>query len=655
MDPQTFGRYNIVRKLAGGGMGRVFLVWDTDQKRNVGLKLIDTGHDRESLDVVEAERSGANLQDQLAKREPGGRVADIYDVGERDGYFFIAMEYVEGEDLSELVSRGPLPPERAVRIAIDLLDVLSRAHNFETVIDGRSHRGIIHGDIKPRNIRITPGGQIKVLDFGIAKAVSMTRSITFNQYGSVPYSSPERIRTGDVDARSDVWSVAVVLFEMLAGHAYFTADTSARLEVKIRDYAARSRDLTQLPDGLRDILSRALDPDVARRFPSAAAFEQALEEWCAGGKAALLAQDPDATRRTLALPEEATTRRATYGPFLNSDLRSPAQAPRTAWLPAAGKTALLAVSVLSLMVGTGILNQPNLNQAKKPEVALPAAAPADVAPAGAPAPATAAPEAQPKKPTPLAPASEPPAARDPEPTPAATAPTQHAPAPLRDRTADAERIIAGYRQSGKPGADWKTARLAIAASLKRTPNDTTLRAESLIIDGHLKLDAHNVKAAQTAFGEAGMLLPKSPDPPLGLGFAYIAAGNLVQAEDALNAAKENGFEPGPREQTALADGYRLRGEHNLSIGRSAHEFRAMEASLQRAEADLGRAHDLYLTLRNQQQATRVYAERQHAIAVLAQARRIRPRAPVTVRKVPPKPQLQTQTRRNRLTASRGSP
>jgi len=646
MDPQTFGRYNIVRKLAGGGMGRVFLVWDTEQKRNVGLKLIDTGHDQESLDVVEAERSGASLQDQLAKREPGGRVADIYDVGEREGYFFIAMEYVEGEDLSELVSRGPLPPERAVRIAIDLLEVLSRAHNFETVIDGRSHRGIIHGDIKPRNIRITPGGQIKVLDFGIAKAVSMTRSITFNQYGSVPYSSPERIRTGDVDARSDVWSVAVVLFEMLAGHAYFTADTSARLEVKIRDYAARSRDLTQLPDGLRDILSRALDPDVARRFPSAAAFEQALEEWCAGGKAALLAQDPDATRRTLALPEEATTRRATYGPFLNSDLRAPAQVLRTAWLPAAGKTALLAVSVLSLMLGTRILNQ-----TKKPEVALPAAAPADAAPAAA----TAAPEAQPKKPTPLAPEPEPPAARDAEPTATATAPAQRLPAPLRDRTADAERIIAGYRQSGKPGADWKTARLAIAASLKRTPNDTTLRAEFLIIDGHLKLDAHNVKAAQTAFGEAGMLLPKSPDPPLGLVFAYIAAGNLVQAEDALNAARENGFEPGLREQSALADGYRLRGEHNLSTGRSAHEFRAMEALLQRAEADLGRAHDLYLAIRNPQLATRVYAERQHAIVVLAQARRIRPRAPVTVRKVPPKPQLQTQTRRNRLTASRGSP
>jgi plasmid stabilization system protein ParE len=273
-------------------------------------------------------------------------------------------------------------------------------------------------------------------------------------------------------------------------------------------------------------------------------------------------------------------------------------------------------------------------------------------------------EAQPKKPTPLAPEPETPPARNPEATPAVrnpeppptvAAPVQRGRVPARDRTADAERIIAGYRQSGKPGADWKTARLAIASALKRTPNDPTLRAESLIIDGHLKLDAHNVKAAQTAFGEAGMLLPKSPDPPLGLVFAYIAAGNMVQAEDALNAAKENGFEPGLREESALAEGFRLRGERNLATGRSAYDFRAMEALLQRAESDLGRAHDLYVTLQNPQVAARVSAERQHAIAVLAQARRIRPRAPVTVRKVPPKPQLQTQTRRNRLTASRGSP
>ena len=204
-------------------MGRVFLAYDPVLNRQVGLKLIDAGGDRDSIDVVAAERRGAILQDQLAKREQSGRVAQIFDVGDRDGYFYIAMEYIEGEDLSELVANGPIDPQRAVDIALDILDVLVKAHTFQTVIEDRAHRGIIHGDIKPRNIRITSAGQVKVLDFGIAKAVSMTRSLTFNQFGSIPYSSPERLQTGDMDARSDVWSVAIVLFEMLTGKPYFEA------------------------------------------------------------------------------------------------------------------------------------------------------------------------------------------------------------------------------------------------------------------------------------------------------------------------------------------------------------------------------------------------------------------------------------------------
>ena len=191
-----------------------------------------------------------------------GRVAQIFDVGDRDGYFYIAMEYIEGEDLSELVARGPLDPQRAVDIALDVLDVLVKAHTFQTVIEDRTHRGIIHGDIKPRNIRITPAGQVKVLDFGIAKAVSMTRSITFNQFGSIPYSSPERLQTGDMDARSDVWSVAIVLFEMLTGKPYFEAEASSKLEWMIRNYRALQPAIAGLPPGLREILSRALDPDL---------------------------------------------------------------------------------------------------------------------------------------------------------------------------------------------------------------------------------------------------------------------------------------------------------------------------------------------------------------------------------------------------------
>ena len=257
MDPKLFGRYEIIRKLAGGGMGRVFLAYDPLLNRQVGLKLIDAGVDRDSIDVVAAERRGATLQDQLAKREQSGRVAQIFDVGDREGYFYIAMEYIEGEDLSELVANGPIDPQRAVTIALDVLDVLVKAHTFQTVIEDRAHRGIIHGDIKPRNIRITSAGQVKVLDFGIAKAVSMTRSITFNQFGSIPYSSPERLQTGDMDARSDVWSVAIVLFEMLTGKPYFEAEGS-KLEWTIRNYRALQPSIARIAARpARDSFTRA--------------------------------------------------------------------------------------------------------------------------------------------------------------------------------------------------------------------------------------------------------------------------------------------------------------------------------------------------------------------------------------------------------------
>src|SRR5947209_11923817 len=141
MDPKLFGRYQIIRKLSGGGMGRVFLAYDPVLNRQVGLKLIDGGSDRDSLDVIAAERRGAALQDQLAKRERSGRVAQIFDVGDREGYFYIAMEYIEGEDLSELIARGPMDPPRAVSIAMDVLDVLVKAHNFQSIVDEKTHRG----------------------------------------------------------------------------------------------------------------------------------------------------------------------------------------------------------------------------------------------------------------------------------------------------------------------------------------------------------------------------------------------------------------------------------------------------------------------------------------------------------------------------------
>lgn len=600
MDPKQFGRYQIIRKLAGGGMGRVYLAYDPVLNRQVGLKLIDAGGDRESLDVVAAERRGAILQDQLAKREQSGRVAQIFDVGDRDGYFYIAMEYIDGEDLSELVARGPIEPQRAVDIALDVLDVLVKAHTFQTVIEERAHRGIIHGDIKPRNIRITPAGQVKVLDFGIAKAVSMTRSLTFNQFGSIPYSSPERLQTGDMDARSDVWSVAIVLFEMLTGKQYFEADASSRLEWMIRNYRALQPSLATLPAGLREILSRALDPDVNRRFASAAAFRAALHEWRQYAQSgAAEAADPDATRRTVYPNPDESTRRASAIPATPAPTRRSIRFP----LPKSVSRAAAGLLVVLFLLGVFTI----VYEIRMYNNAAALAAQIDSGRLDLTEAMTAY-QALAKRSlfsTPLFPA-------------------RHS---LRDRyTAEADRVIADYREASESTPvyqrDWRRAQAALASAMALAPEDQSIRGKYDLVNGFLVLKT-NLRDARSDFEDARGLMPRSPDPHLGLALIQMNQGNLDEARDELNQAERNGFRPGRREQRDLADGYRIRGERWLAAAHRTHDIGQMQEALKHADSDLRQAQDLYNQVapffNGVQMAERVSTERDRAAKTLLEA------------------------------------
>src|SRR5262249_57863255 len=129
-------------------------------------------------------------------------------------------------------------------------------------VDGRTHQGIVHGDLKPRNVRLRPDGGVKVLDFGIAKALSRTRPLTRNEFGSLPYSSPERIESGNVDAHSDLWSVSVVLYEMLTGQQPFRGDSTHRLEQLIRARGLPERLPATCPESLAALLRKALAPEL---------------------------------------------------------------------------------------------------------------------------------------------------------------------------------------------------------------------------------------------------------------------------------------------------------------------------------------------------------------------------------------------------------
>jgi serine/threonine protein kinase len=620
MDPKLFGRYQIVRKLAGGGMGRVFLAYDPVLNRHVGLKLIDAGGDPDSIDVINAERRGAMLQDQLAKREQGGRVAQIFDVGERDGYFFIAMEYIEGEDLSELVARGPLDPQHAVSISLDILDVLVKAHTFQTVIEDRVHRGIIHGDIKPRNIRITPTGHVKVLDFGIAKAVSMTRSITFNQFGSIPYSSPERLQTGDMDARSDVWSVAIVLFEMLTGKPYFEALASSKLEWMIRNYKALEPSIATMPAGLREILSRALDPDLTHRFTSAATFQAALHEWTTYGQSlGATSEDLDATRRSAWLHQtpppapavDDQTRRAvppTPSPLTGARPPVSVNTSRSHFrrLVFRGVVAV-AVTLFLFSVFTVVyeIRMFENGEALRKQIDSARITPDD---------ARVVFYALAKKSM-------------------FSFPLHWARLSLRDRyAADADRVIADYREASESTPvtlkDWQRAQAAVNSAIALTPDDKSLKGKLDLIDGHLRMRAGNQKDARADFEESRKLLPHSPDPHLGLALLYMRMADLDRAQSELNEAKRNGFQPGLREQKQLADGYKLRGERWLSSAHRAHDIGTMQDSLRKAVADLAHAQELYNSVapfqNGVEMAERVSTERDRAARSLAQAEQASP-------------------------------
>ena len=259
------GPYEIVHEIGRGGMAVVFLATDSRDGRSVALKLVPTGTDREAREVLEAERWGAKLQEQFCR--VSRNVPEVYEHGTEGGYFYIAMEYLEGRNLSEVIGDGPLAPERAAGIAIQLCRFLEAAHGFEATIDGRQLRSLLHGDLKPRNIRVLDGDRVKVLDFGIAKALSLSRKVTRNDFGSIAYLSPERLESGEIDAHADFWAVGVLLYEMVSGVQPFRAPDTRRLEQRIRSPAAGGAARAACPPGLQAVVAKLLAGDAGGSLP----------------------------------------------------------------------------------------------------------------------------------------------------------------------------------------------------------------------------------------------------------------------------------------------------------------------------------------------------------------------------------------------------
>ena len=603
---RDIGAYRIIREIGHGGMATVFLAEDSRYSRQVALKLVSMAADREGREVLDAERWGARLQERLA--EACGLVPRVYEDGDQPPYYFIAMEYVHGENLSDVIARGPIAPAEAVRIASALSRFLDTAHGFKTNIDGREFWSLVHGDLKPRNVRLAENGDIKVLDFGIAKALSLSRKVTRNDFGSMPYLSPERLESTEVDAHADLWALGVILYELLSGTPPFQAVDTRRLEQQIRAGYPRRPLPASCPLPLQAVVARLLAPDPADRYESAGAvlsdlqlveqgkspvaeitgFPGRLDEAPTRRTQRSGEDDPDRTRRTVN-PDATTV--TTAAPTIAVP---PPPLPVPPPLPAPGSAKMTArprrrhpLRTLLLLIASGLVWNEMTVGFRANRLAATAAtrdldSMADV----------------------WSEYDE--LSRDSH----LRFGVENLERTLASRVETlSEQVIANYRGTlPVRERQWRTAQQNLQRALVIAPRDRGLRASLRYCEGHLhRIDGEAEKArhhpttanqhftdAVSAFREAAELRRDWPDPFLGLARVFIyGLDDIDRGADAIKEAQKLGYTTGDRETAQLADGYRTRGDSLWQTARRYVDMPQEPEYLQRASDAYEQAQELY--------------------------------------------------------------
>src|SRR5918911_2966864 len=258
------GRYRILRKLGTGGMANVYLAEDEVLGRRVAIKILN---DRHAGDDQFVERFRREAKNAAGLSHPN--IVSIYDRGEAEGTYYIAMEYLDGRSLKELiVSRGAAPVKVAIDYARQILAAVRFAHRH----------GIVHRDIKPHNVLVDAEGRLKVTDFGIARAGASQMTEAGSIIGTAQYLSPEQAKGAPVDQTSDLYSVGVLLYELLTGTAPFSGDTPVEIAMKHLSSVPEppSAHRADIPHDLDLVVMRALAKDPSERYQSAEEFDADL-------------------------------------------------------------------------------------------------------------------------------------------------------------------------------------------------------------------------------------------------------------------------------------------------------------------------------------------------------------------------------------------